>query len=536
MLQNRYPRVSLKPPFRSNNDTASSSEDEGDRFLREDEERERELSSRHGEASENSTGIKKQQTDAEIASALKTNDATKRKKRHVLTEITLTGSKGLIKIRRDFTSKVRYRSPNFNAGVAKRNGVSKRKRMELEVQAAATYTSNLMHSYEEFATDLMPTDHFIDTLNKIQDLGSKKQVKAYLGIMREEVCKQYITGIHGKEKTEKLFNELEHGLQTHKKRLLDEAANEMDVQLQDEKESSATTSLTNSGVENDSTKENNVNLSESGNKSGLLSDTSGKELVAVSELGVIGRAQSISAKGQGSTTYSSDEEEVEASFDDVTGSTVPKFTNNIESPNDGRNDVSGVDDEGSDGPKTHSSDEEEVEASFDDVTGSTVPKCTNNIESPNDGRNDDSGIEDEGSDGLKTHTAVFGHTDDAQDDERESQEILNTQLSTITHFSQADSESQERLTLDTSQGMVETQIESKKNSTSDGWREIDRGFDILEDKSYAAKECQISIIVESSQIESGKEESLVFDSSHSTTNANTTLSASYAKKKLSQDY
>mmetsp|Transcript_13197 Transcript_13197/g.15527 ORF Transcript_13197/g.15527 Transcript_13197/m.15527 type:complete len:399 (-) Transcript_13197:39-1235(-) len=294
MLQRRYPTL-------SNNDVSSSDEDEGDRFVRDDEEQERELSRRNGEASEASPGIKKQQTDAEIANTLNANDVAKRKRRHVLTEVGLTGSKGLIKIRRNFPSKLRYRPPNFNTGVLKRNVVSKRKRMEQEIQAAAAYTSNLMRNYEEFATELVPTEHFTDTLNKIQDLGSKKQVKAYLDIMREEVCKQYIEGIHGKEKTEKLFNELEYGLQTHKKRLLDEAESEIDAQLSDD----------GSLLKNNSTN-GKKGVKESG------------ESINAEHSTIIKNKDELLQKSLQETHDSSEEEEIEASFDDVAGSAIPE--------------------------------------------------------------------------------------------------------------------------------------------------------------------------------------------------------------------
>ena len=82
MLQRR--QKSAAPSFLSTNDVSSSEDEgEGDRFLHEDDDQERVLSTRHGEASEDSTGIKRKQTDAEIASSL---NVTKRKKRHILTE------------------------------------------------------------------------------------------------------------------------------------------------------------------------------------------------------------------------------------------------------------------------------------------------------------------------------------------------------------------------------------------------------------------------------------------------------------------
>jgi len=542
MLQRRYPTL-------SNNDVSSSDEDEGDRFVRDDEEQERELSRRNGEASEASPGIKKQQTDAEIANTLNANDVTKRKRRQVLTEAGLTGSKGLIKIRRNFPSKLRYRPPNFNTGGLKRNVVSKRKRMEQEIQAAATYTSNLMQNYEEFATELVPTEHFTDTLNKIQDLGSKKQVKAYLDIMREEVCKQHIEGIHGKEKTEKLFNELEHGLQTHKKRLLDEAESEIDAQLSDD----------GSLLKNNSIDE----------KKGVKD--SGESINSKERGTIIKNKDKILPKSRQETDDSSEEEEIEASFDDVAGSAAPERAMDTENSGEVKGtyvsipikDASIMGENSNDYASgiitTDKSKEINLEQNcMEEVISQEIlvmDGTQNSTSNSCEGRNGEGSKEEGGNKAPILHTVAIGPIDDFKNDKNNSQGILNTQISGITQFSQADSESQERLTFDASQSIAETQtlvgtqnenthtITSVDNNNTTNYsrkeeekRDIDQELEALQGKSHNAKTCQNSTIVELSQIESGMEEGPAFDSSQNAHEANTTILTPNATNLFSQDY
>jgi hypothetical protein len=45
-------------------------------------------------------------------------------------------------------------------------------------------------------------------------MGSKKEVKDYLNIMRQEVCKGHLENIYGKDKAEKFVDEVENGIQS----------------------------------------------------------------------------------------------------------------------------------------------------------------------------------------------------------------------------------------------------------------------------------------------------------------------------------
>lgn len=222
---------------------SSSSEDEEERLSREEEEeeeQERLLSMQHGEANETASRKSsnnkrsRQQTDAEIANALnsKSTDGVdesgkKKKKRMVLDETKLTGSRGLIAIRREFPSRLKYKDPKLELlKMRKSRSLSdserrtlKQKQFDMEVNASANYISSLMDAYQTFAMDIAPNMHYTDTFNRIQDLGSRKMVRDYLDNMREEICREHMNKIYGVERTEKLMRELEYGLNATKERL-----------------------------------------------------------------------------------------------------------------------------------------------------------------------------------------------------------------------------------------------------------------------------------------------------------------------------
>ena len=198
---------------------SSSSEDEEEQLLREEQEQERLLSEQHGEANDASsntnTNSNKRQSDAEIANALNSNAAKRKKPRVTLTAEKLVESRGLIAVRHDF-QKVKYRKPQpikASSKTAKNKNVLKRKQFDREIKASATYIGKLMLAYQEFALDIAPNMHYNDTFHKIQDLGKKTEVKTYLNTMREDICKQHLEKMYGRDRAEKYSNELENGLQ-----------------------------------------------------------------------------------------------------------------------------------------------------------------------------------------------------------------------------------------------------------------------------------------------------------------------------------
>ena len=199
-------------------DAFSSSDDENDDDLRlEEEEQERLLSEKHGETSELSASSKKRsgagigETDTDIANALLAHK--KKKTRLTLTEKELLGSKGLLSIRHGFHKKIKYPKP---MKVTNGNNKSMNDRSLMEIKDSTCYLNKLMKNYRNFAINLMPSWTPKETFLKIQDMGSKREVKAYVQIMRDEVCKEYLGGTMGKDEVELLLDELQCGINAHK--------------------------------------------------------------------------------------------------------------------------------------------------------------------------------------------------------------------------------------------------------------------------------------------------------------------------------
>jgi len=245
MFKRRYPSQSI-----AQDEPSSSSEDEDQRlnpFQEEEEDQERVLSERHGEAKENGpppNPTSKKESDKDIANALNSNETKKKRKRITLTEDKLTdGVNGIIRIRHEFPSKIRYRPFANAASCTSAKKMPKKKKLELEIQAAAAYSSKLLTMYNNFAMDLMPTFHPTDTLLKIRDLGSKMKVRNYLDLMRQDVCMSHLKTVYGMEKATKLFDELNHGLRAHENGLFpdintDDGQNSMDDRDENNQEKS----------------------------------------------------------------------------------------------------------------------------------------------------------------------------------------------------------------------------------------------------------------------------------------------------------
>lgn len=186
-------------------DSDSSLDEETRREQEDEEEQERELSKRHGEAAESGGGDASKKRDAaktdkdiEAEYAAAAARATK-KPRPTLTTSHLTGPQGLIRVRQEFPTQLRY--PRCHSSNVRR-----------DIDAAAAYSRQLVAAYQSFCYDLCPSFAFEDLLLKIDMLGSKKEVKSYLQQMRDDVRNAHVERLHGKEKAEKMIEELEMGL------------------------------------------------------------------------------------------------------------------------------------------------------------------------------------------------------------------------------------------------------------------------------------------------------------------------------------
>ncbi|KAL3809215.1 hypothetical protein ACHAXA_005422 [Cyclostephanos tholiformis] len=195
----------------------------------EEEEEERRLSEQYGEAADSDGGgpNRKRGPRTQTNTALTEEDAAAAKEfeetvrprkvqRPTLQPSDLKGARGLIFVRRSFPSRVaRYRQESSRvvrgAGV-KSNELARKMNVASQINAAARYSRSLMGAYRDFARELAPSLAAEDAFLKIEDLGSKKDVKDYLQLMRDEFRKEYLTGIYGEEKAARILNELEHGL------------------------------------------------------------------------------------------------------------------------------------------------------------------------------------------------------------------------------------------------------------------------------------------------------------------------------------
>lgn len=166
------------------------SEDEETRLQREEEEQERLLSEANGEAAEAATTTKTQ-TDQEIEAEYATT-AKKRKPRLTLQPKHVIGADGLLKIRSDF--------------------VALKKPKTLSIDAAASYSRRLVLKYKSWSYDLFPSLAFEDVLSRVETFGPKREVKAHLQSMRNDVRNAYLEKIMGKDLAARMIDELEDGL------------------------------------------------------------------------------------------------------------------------------------------------------------------------------------------------------------------------------------------------------------------------------------------------------------------------------------
>ena len=203
----------------------------------EEEEEECRLSEMHGEAADDDGASgsqnKRKRTNATTETKLTEEDAAaakqfeeevrlkSKKARPALTPAELKSSKGLIYVRRSFPTQVqKYRnvvtpSNKVRGSGTKSNKLAHKMNTNAQLNAAASYSRSLMSAYRQFGQQLFPSLAVEDVFLKIEDLGSKKEVKDYLEIMRNEFRKEYMEGIYGTEKANRILNELEYGLKVH---------------------------------------------------------------------------------------------------------------------------------------------------------------------------------------------------------------------------------------------------------------------------------------------------------------------------------
>ena len=133
---------------------------------------------------------------ADDAAAQEFQDKVRAKRvRPILLPTDLKGPKGLVSIRRSFPDRLKKSAPQAE-----------------DIASAANYASNLVSAYKDFARTLFPSLAPEDVLMKVESMGAKKEIKDYLQIMREELRREYLEGIYGKDTTERILHELTNGV------------------------------------------------------------------------------------------------------------------------------------------------------------------------------------------------------------------------------------------------------------------------------------------------------------------------------------
>ena len=210
--------AAMNAPGPNNPDTRYAADDDGLDGLDADEaEQERLLSEQFGEAGEAPAEKRKTTTDQDIAAELAGEVRRAKKSRPTLQPSDLVGPSGLNRIKNEFNDQVRYRGGADRARLRAKKGGSQKKltRDQLkraELNAAAAYSRDLVGAYRSFCRDLFPPMAFEDTVSRIESLGSKKEVKDYVEVMREDVRRQHLVKIYGAAKTDRMLSELESNL------------------------------------------------------------------------------------------------------------------------------------------------------------------------------------------------------------------------------------------------------------------------------------------------------------------------------------
>jgi hypothetical protein len=103
---------------------------------------------------------------------------------------------------------------NHNKMDKRQQDLYKKRQQTSQINMAARYSSSLLTAYTDFARSLFPSLAPADVFLKIEALGSKREVKDFLQVMRDDVRKEYLLKVYNGdvEKVERLLSELEYGI------------------------------------------------------------------------------------------------------------------------------------------------------------------------------------------------------------------------------------------------------------------------------------------------------------------------------------
>ena len=206
----------MNAPGPSNPDARYAADDGLDGLDAEEAEQERLLSERFGEAGEAPSEKRKTAaaaTDQDIAAELAGEVRRAKKSRPTLQPADLAGpANGLNRIKNEFNDQAKYRGVDRARLKARGQRLTRDQLRRAELNAAAAYSRDLVGAYRNYCRDLFPALAFEDTVSRIENLSSKKEVKDYVEIMREDVRRQHLVKIYGAEKTDRMLAELESNL------------------------------------------------------------------------------------------------------------------------------------------------------------------------------------------------------------------------------------------------------------------------------------------------------------------------------------
>jgi hypothetical protein len=129
----------------------------------------------------------------------KSSHESKRKPRVTLTMEKLTGVDGLIRIPHEFARTLKKKHASFLSSSSVPTA-----------STAASYATQLVDLYADFAHSIWPHTHMLDVFYKIEQLGSKPTLKAFLELQRQEITRNpYLEKTLGRENAETLIQNLQ---------------------------------------------------------------------------------------------------------------------------------------------------------------------------------------------------------------------------------------------------------------------------------------------------------------------------------------
>lgn len=175
----------------------SSDEDESDDEVKDIQKQLEAAEEENNDGKDSTPSNKKRQTAEEIRKSLALEEKKKtRPPRPKLTIEHLTGTQGLLRVQTDFRT------------LHQKHKITSK----TDTKGAAAFGRALQQHYETFCEDLFPSAAFEDVLLKIEQLGSKREIKNYLEHLRQSVRREHLEKIYGVEKAEEMMSEYEMGL------------------------------------------------------------------------------------------------------------------------------------------------------------------------------------------------------------------------------------------------------------------------------------------------------------------------------------